>query len=193
MKIILGTFFDKNSILYNFINLKLLDVDNVWLAGGAIRCVFSGETIQDFDLFFRNRDYFKGVKNRLERLNAKLIFQCPQGELHTYMIDGMKIQLIVKKFYSTAVDLIDSFDFTICQFAYDGKVIETYENCLQHLVKKELHINKIEYPIATINRMVKYAKRGYKHTKCCLELFNSIQDGILKGQYSPENLQLYIE
>lgn len=184
---------NKNQEFQEFLQLNLLQKELIWLAGGAIRCLFSGETIQDYDLFFKNEQVLKQTIEKLDILKAKLVFKCPKGELYTYRINDMKIQLITKRFYESAKELIDTFDFTICQFSFDTETVEIGDNSIHHLIKKELHVNKLEYPVATMNRLVKYSKKGYKHSIACMEIFEKIQSGVLNNEFNPDNLRLYLD
>jgi hypothetical protein len=71
--------------------------EDVWLAGGSLRTLIDPkEEVSDYDLFFKNQEYFdrdsalinKGlvrfVKQKLTNLGFKLTFECPEGKLYTY-------------------------------------------------------------------------------------------------------------
>lgn len=72
-----------------------------------------------------------------------------------------RIQLIKKLFFKDAADLIDFFDFTICQFVTDGEDLLCGDFSLWDLARKRLVINKITYPVSSMRRLIKYTKQGF--------------------------------
>lgn len=157
------------------IALDLCNIPGVYLAGGCFRkLVNDSDTILDYDFFFANPNAISDIKHKLENLGAQLIFSCPAGELFTYYLTipkkwykifgndrKIKIQLITKRFYSSLSELLSTFDFTVTCFGYDCKQFICHEKYVQHVKKKKLHINKLEYPVATLNRCYKYKDKGY--------------------------------
>lgn len=77
-------------------------------------------------------------------------------------------QLITINYYSTVETLLDSFDYTICQFATDGENLYLGDTTLFDTVRKKLHINRITYSLATIRRLIKYSKQGFVACNGCL-------------------------
>jgi hypothetical protein len=63
--------------------------------------------------------------------------------------------------YASAAELLDSFDFTICQFAIDGDKVVFPPLALHDLNRKRLVINEVTYGLATMRRFIKYTKQGY--------------------------------
>lgn len=164
----------------------------VWLAGGALRTLISHtEQICDFDLFFKSEEHLEEVKSKLSAAGFKQIFACPKGELFTYKKRDLKVQCVAKHFYLNDIHLIDSFDFTICQAAYDGNVIRLAKNMIKSVKRKILYINQITYPVASINRMFKYKQKGYIiPEKTIADLVTQVSDG---RKFSQDQMQLYID
>jgi hypothetical protein len=76
----------------------------------------------------------------------------------------IKIQLITPRFYSSIFDLIDSFDFTVCQFAVSSDsplIIYTRLLSVSDALNSALRINALEYPVATLKRTSKYIRYGF--------------------------------
>lgn len=170
---------------------QLLLGNGVWVAGGALRTLFNPcEVISDFDLFFQDSKALDFTQDILEMSGYKLIFECPKGELFTYRYRDVKIQCIAKRFYSDAIDLIDSFDFTICQAAFDGTTLHITKSMIKSAKKKNLYLHKVTYPVATLNRMMKYKEKGYYVLEKTLR---DIALQISAGTFDGEQLALYID
>lgn len=145
--------------------LKFLIPGKTCLAGGALRTLIdSDEEIIDFDLFFINgtESSIIALKTMLLSEGADEIFVCPEGFLHTYKLDGMKIQIITPRIYESAEDIIDSFDLDACRCVYDGEVITTDKMFIKNVMTKQLTVFNVTYPIPTFKRINKYKNKGYK-------------------------------
>ncbi len=71
------------------------------------------------------------------------------------------LQFIKIGFYPTAEAVIDSFDFTACQCAYDGETLTVGEYTLWDLGRRRLAVHRVTFPVSTIRRMLKYGKQGF--------------------------------
>jgi hypothetical protein len=161
---------------------------DVFIGGGAIRDYLSGSEVKDIDVFTANKEaeekllaFFK-EKGKLINENTLLA---------NYTYKDRWFQVIKGKHYNTGYELIDSFDFTICQAAL-GVEIELYpeqnrkdlvvhflsaDNFFQDTLAKHLRVHKITYPLSTLERMQKYIQKGY--TACngtLLEVAKSMKD-----------------
>lgn len=95
-----------------------------------------------------------------------MVYTYPKGFLYTYKKKSffgklVKVQLIVERYYSSLEELINSFDIVACCAATDGNEIVYNDNFIQYVSNKIITINKLSYPVATLGRIVKYAKKGY--------------------------------
>lgn len=132
-----------------------------WIAGGAIRGWFSGtEKLVDIDIFFNSEEacnsYSIEVLKRKNLLNAN-----PNAE--TYSWNGTRVQCIRRAWYPTKEDLLDSFDFTVCQFVWDGIDVYATPEAIVSVLRNHLgahNINK-EFAVDSLRRAFKYCKRGY--------------------------------
>ena len=174
---------------------------NVILGGGALqKLVRTDQEINDYDLFFKNKAALELTKAHFESLGYDLIFECPKGELFTYrkkasifdLIGPTKVQLISKFFYDGPEDLIDSFDFTATQWAYDGENVHTTVQTIKDTKNKMLRLHKLTFPAATMNRVGKYKHlKGYKVPQ---DFFVDFLFQMSENQYSERrNLCLYIQ
>lgn len=180
--------------------------NGVILGGGAIRSLFkSEEEISDVDLFFNNLDLVAPLREKLVALGAELKFECPENKLFSYKfpdkpIDtdvfekGLKIQLICERTYLDAASLIFSFDLNACCGAWDGEKFYIHSNMVKDIKTKTLSLMNLTFPIATLKRICKYNKKGYRVHKIAEQYVNEmIQFMSNGGAYSEENLRVYID
>lgn len=171
--------------------------DGVVLAGGALRkLVDSMEVIADYDLFFVGDDANKtlvlaDLESRLKSIGYTLVFRCPKGELTTFKKDNEpKVQIVNKRNYTTMDDLISSFDITACCAAYNGDQIITNSRFVFDNLNKKININRVEYPNATLRRILKYAAKGFKLSNQGSKDFILAVNGM---DITPENDVFYID
>jgi hypothetical protein len=132
-----------------------------WVAGGAIRRWFgSDENLSDVDMFFNSEASFENY--RKEYLGkATLLHETPNAL--TYDYNEMRLQLIRVKWFVTLEELLDSFDFTVCQFAWDGNNFFATPEALVSVLRKHLGVHKIQkdFAVDSLRRAFKYAKKGF--------------------------------
>lgn len=153
--------------------LPALSPSGPWIAGGALRRTLQGqEPDSDFDLFFRDKEQLDAFAAQLDAFNMNKVRET-EHHLHFRGVLGGKgpqrdVQLIKFKFYTDAADVIDSFDYTICQFAFDGKSLTCGDFALWDLGRKRLAVHKITFPVSSARRLLKYAQQGYVACAGCL-------------------------
>lgn len=138
-----------------------------WIAGGAVRAFLENRPITtDVDFFFNNPQEYE------EFVSTHAIDPVKQRHVVTWKdtIDGVeyKIQAIKIGYYESMEECLDSFDYSICQFGIDRDVIVAGEFSLWDLARKRLVLNKITYGVATVRRMLKYAKQGFTVCSGCI-------------------------
>lgn len=180
-------------------NLDVLDSsilsllrDGVVLAGGALRAlVDTSEEIMDYDLFVLDQGVIPKLKVDLEGLGYKLVFECPKGQLYTYKNpEGTKVQIINKRPYKDCEDLITSFDITACCAAYDGNTFYTNDRFVFDNLNKIINLNKVEYPNATLRRIVKYSNKGFKLSNAAVTTFTTTVNSMILTE---DNTEFYID
>lgn len=151
-------------LLDNRVVKLVREIDGLVLAGGALRKVVDpvNEVIADYDLFVLNTDIIENVKTALTDSGFELIYSCPEGKLYSYKNEDVKVQLINIRGYNNVQDIIDSFDITASCAAWDGSRVYKNRKFISHVLNKIIDINIVEYPKATLNRIVKYVNKGYK-------------------------------
>ncbi len=137
-----------------------------WLAGGAVRRTLLNEDVKsDFDFFFRDESQLASFTSTIDAMG---LTKLRESEHHIHYKGKLPdetaerdIQCIKFQYYNSAEAVIDSFDFTICQFAFDGESLVTGDHSLWDLGRKRLAVHKITYPVASVRRMMKYGNQGF--------------------------------
>ena len=165
-------------------------VGGTWIAGGAIRQWFSRtEESSDIDIFAINEKSLLDFKNEYllspyYKMTNKTKYQ------ETWSNHELSLQLINIKYYANAHELLDSFDFTICQFAWDGKTIYSTKEAVISTLRKHLAVHRIapEFAVDSLRRAFKYNQKGYKPCWGSLrDLANSLR------VLTPEQIQQAVE
>jgi len=174
------------------VDSRILDIcsNEIILGGGAVRSMITGEPISDYDLFFTGNKAVDVTKRYLVDCDFVKVFECPLGELTTYINGNVKVQLITKMFYTDPSHLVNSFDFTVTMFAWDGDKIYTCRRAIKDTRKKNLGINEVTFPVATINRIHKYRNKGYRFTE---EFGKDLVIEINRGAFDETQLSLYVD
>ena len=180
-------------------NLNILNQDilslikgGVILAGGALRSLVDYcDEIMDYDLFVLDSNLISQLQSDITKKGFKKVFECPKGELFTFVsVDNIKVQIINKRTYYSMEDLISSFDITACCCAYDGTNFCYNERFVFDNLNKLININKVEYPNATLRRIAKYVKKGFKLSqRGCSDFTTAVNQMVLTEQ----NSEFYID
>jgi hypothetical protein len=146
--------------------------DGPWLAGGAVwKSIENWPVNHDLDFFFKNKEQL----DRWKRLiNSIPYCNCVVGEEDkyyntTYLFHindkdynkTIAIQFISFKFWSSLVKVLEEFDFTACQFGYDGENLVAPALSFQDLKDRVIRLNKVEDPLSTALHLKKYLEKGF--------------------------------
>jgi len=156
-----------------------LKSSKAFVAGGALTSVFSRNEINDYDLYFKDEDGLEEMINYFE--DEDYTKENESFNAVTYKNNDNVFQLIkLNEFITVPEVVIDKFDFTINQVAYDFEVDKFFivDTFLKDLAARQLVFNnKTPYPIATLIRVEKYLNKGFNINplelgKIALELQN---------------------
>ena len=138
--------------------------DGPWIAGGALRRTLQQRPLEsDVDYFFKDiaqKDAFnsamldKGGWIISEKEHA--ITYGIKAENETVIVQG-----IVMAYYTDLDSCLDSFDFTITQFGYDGVDLVCGEFSLWDLARKRLALHRLTYGVSTVRRLIKYTRQDF--------------------------------
>lgn len=135
-----------------------------WIAGGAIRRLLRGDPLDsDVDFFFANEAQLLAFDASMKERGYSVTWRSKHAATYTAKVGKgeIKVQAISLAFYENPAAILDSFDFTICQFAYDGTSLHVGEFALWDLGRSRLSVHKITYAAASVRRMLKYQTQRY--------------------------------
>ncbi len=131
-----------------------------WLVGGTIRRLLGDEKLTtDIDIMFKNQQQFEDYCGWLREQGAETINESPRQI--TFKYEGWEIQPIRAAFSNTLRQTLDKFDFTICQFGFDGENLVWGDHSMEHLKEKRLEFVRTNDHISTMRRAFKYANQGF--------------------------------
>lgn len=89
-----------------------------WISGGAPRRLLQGRTLEegDIDFFFKTKEQWAEFTKALEPY--ELIIETKRAK--TFNVNGLKVQMINRKYYENLESVFKDFDFSVCQVATDG-------------------------------------------------------------------------
>ena len=151
-----------------------IEVDNIdfWIAGGAVCSAVQHERINDFDVFSNNPE---AVQTALRHSKHPMTFEI-EGRFQNFQAFGNKVQVINGFPVQTPEQIIGMFDYTCVCGVYSEDEFVCHDRFWQDNAAKRLVVNTLPYPLSTMERMAKYAKRGF--TPCpvgLLKLAKAIQ------------------
>lgn len=146
----------KSSSIANMQLIERSAIPKFWIAGGAIHSAITGSRVNDYDLF---SDYPYAVTAAIEAAGHTPSFQT--DHFANYYVDGFKVQVIYRYSPNDPQELFDTFDFTIVCGAYDGQTFYCHDRFWQDVAAKRLVVSGVMFPLRIMERMAKYAKKGY--------------------------------
>ena len=149
---------------------SMLKERNCFVAGGALRSIFTGEEINDLDVYFRDFESFKRTILDMENDAGYCRSYTDKSVLFTLIRDNIvyNVQFIFFKFFDNPEEIFDTFDFTNCMALYDFKTNEIIakEEFFLHNMQRRLVVNvETSYPILSALRVKKYTDRKYSISK----------------------------
>ena len=155
----------------------------VYIAGGSVRRTLEGKidlSETDIDFFFIDQQQYEATRRFIQAQDSCL--DSETNDVVNFSVSirmankqpitnkTFKFQLIKNRYYRTVGDLLDSFDFTICQFA-TGRDRKLYVGpySLWDLGRKKLAVNRITFPVSSMRRMIKYTTQGFTACNGCMQ------------------------
>lgn len=138
--------------------------DGPWIAGGALRRTLQQRPLEsDVDYFFKDVEQQAAFNSAMLDKGGWVISE--KEHAVTYGIkaeqDTVIVQGIRMAYYPTLEACLDSFDFTITQFGYDGAELVCGEFSLWDLARKRLALHRLTYGVSTVRRLIKYTRQDF--------------------------------
>lgn len=150
----------------DFLDTRLLEIDGVVLAGGAVQSIITDTLeVKDYDVFFLNSKScamsYISLINQGFTVNNRLESTDKEASILNMTKGTLKIQLINIKTYDTVEDLLKSFDFTCTQVALSKGGFHFLEGSIVDVLEKHIAINFITYPGSSYKRLGRYISKGF--------------------------------
>lgn len=168
------------------------------VAGGSVANAVMGEDkASDIDIFFTSDEAFENTYKLLTNppteedawavrgYSCKHTWEqlCAEGKQMRFVKfehkdkDRLPIQLIKMVWFNEAEDVIDSFDFTVTQFAVFNETFVFNPMALMDLYKKRINVHKLQFPATALRRLIKYTNKGfYANPNVLLKIAEGIRD-----------------
>lgn len=147
---------------YDFLNFYLfskIDID-FFVAGGFIRRFLYKRNpfTSDIDLYFKNNNDLVKVYEYFTSIGFVNISE----NQNSYKLKKNNIHLdLVKRFFPSCIEVIQSFDFTICCAGFDRNAFYKHVSFELHVERKAIRLNNSENVPSILYRLQKYAKMGF--------------------------------
>lgn len=147
------------------------------LAGGAITSIFSGAEVNDYDIYFTDKEGLSrlvtqvfGVseEDHIQEFDLIVKFATNRSMLCIDKYSKNKLQFIHYKIFEHAQDIFKSFDFEHVMGAFDFATEEFvfHENFFKSLAQRNIVFNpNTDFPVVSLMRTNKYKERGYNISK----------------------------
>jgi hypothetical protein len=152
-----------------------------YIAGGSVAAAILGQDIaSDIDMFFDSGHTFERMYNLLQVPPSHEDAWALRGYTTDVSLQDVRddntirfvkfthkdptrlpIQLIKLVWFENKSSVINSFDFTVTQFAMDNNGLTYDPLALIDLLKKTIVIHKSQYPVTTLRRLIKYSNKGF--------------------------------
>lgn len=162
-------------ILRNKYNLdeimRIVRFERGSIFGGAVRYAASENCVAPFSDY----DIFAIRESQIEELKVDIIgmgFVLTNTTQMSYLFQGSitseyggrqhVILNLIRKYWGTARDVIEHFDFSVARAVYMGDHILVDENFHEDENALRLRIKHLNCPVSTMMRCMKYSKKGYR-------------------------------
>lgn len=155
-------------------HMPKMGVGGPWVSGGSVWRTFNKEPLVncDIDIFFRSKAQFEEISRRMGSLpfvnnvisetkkkwNTLYKYHVNEGKNFNKTVD---VQFINMSYFSSLPKLMNSFDFTVCQFGWDGSTFYVGQTSIDDLTKKKIVLWKIAKPKSLLRHLTKYLSNGF--------------------------------
>lgn len=151
--------------IYNIFKDKLGRFGDICIAGGAVRDSLLGRNPKDYDIFVFPNDFWDsriGLTREIRQALSGYTTVTPFEQSSTHVVKTINfmthtVQIIVTN-ASDVYDLMDTFDWNVCMYAYNGEFHTT--DCLDNLEQgSHLSLHRITRAKSTLRRGYRFSDR----------------------------------
>ncbi len=156
---------------------EMLAQSGAIIAGGAITSLFSGKDVNDLDVYFKDMEGIisavAACYGQEDYIQYEEYYEVGAFTMHCmgstdksilFNYQEQDVQFMHFKYFNSAEEIFDTFDFTCCMAAYDvskGEFI-LHEDFLRHTSQRYLKYNPdTAFPLISALRVDKYKDKGY--------------------------------
>lgn len=134
------------------------------IAGGAVRDQLIGRKPKDWDVFIlgqKDPDHAQGLIG--QAIGSLYDWEEGNGSNpgHSTLsidLEGQKVQLIPSP-SNTLGELLETFDWNICLFGWDDKLVQHYRAVIPRESGSPLLLHKVTHPMSTLRRGFRFCDR----------------------------------
>ena len=144
-----------------------------WLAGGAIWKAIENMPLDcDIDFFFKDKIQYEEYVRKLNSI--PYVYHIVTEKKNDYNITfgfhiyernrynkTIPLQYISFRFCNSLEELLNSFDFTVCQFGFDGQQLLIGDTTLEDLKNRIIRFNSVASCSNTAHHVKKYLDKGF--------------------------------
>lgn len=145
-------------------SFRFTDIATVVVAGGAVRDEHLGQVPKDYDVFLLNTGYSDQDRARVkaEIDDLPTLDQLHFHKSEPYLVETVRLGSAIVQVMCTPCqtvgELLDTFDWNVSLFAYDGAL---HQRCSREDIEagKPLVLQKVTYPMSTLRRGFRFSER----------------------------------
>lgn len=179
--------------LIAYMGLDLGSTSGPWVAGGTARRLWCNQpwAEHDIDLFFANSESCDKTSKIINESCVKTeTFESKNARTYKVPFNNViyKVQCIYNRFYTDIFDIWKHFDFTVCCFATNGRIIIADPDAVDDVNTKTLRYSSRSNRSTNGVRIIKYGIYGFNPDKEILErLLTNIKGQTLDALWEDTN------
>lgn len=145
-------------------NIRLGSFGRVVIAGGAVRDTLMGRTPKDYDVFVLGTQHKMVGGDAAKALDGlPTIEPLEFHKSEPFMVamvrwNGCDVQVMASP-HQTVDDLLASFDWNVCLFAYHDGAFTAREDIANIRSGAALRLQKVTFPLSTLRRGFRFSER----------------------------------
>lgn len=131
-----------------------------FIAGGCFKDWLTGRRPKDVDIFFRSEADWERALLDMEMEREKVYQNDHAVAFAPERYGGPHIEL-VSFMFGEPREVLEAFDFTVCQMAWDAGELYAADAFFEDLMERRLRLAAMPSPVGTYLRMLRYCGYGF--------------------------------